>query len=132
MESLGYSLATYESGFFAGYFVETGLTYLYVVLYLSGVSVVAYVLWYIKNKKLDSSVFFDKVIFLLLIAVACYIYAQLTLVIVGNFLLPYFIGGRVSRFSVNLLVYLSTAFTLGFYLWRDVVDWVRGNGGEKE
>jgi len=132
VESLGYSLALYEAGFFAGYFVGAGLTYLYIVIYLSGVSVVAYVLWYIKNKKLNSSVFFDKIIFLLLVGVACYIYVRLTIAFVGNFMLPYFVSRRAYWFSINLLVYLSTAFILFFYLWRDVVDWVRGNGGEKE
>jgi len=131
VESLGYSLALYEAGFFAGYFVGAGLTYVYIVIYLSSVSIVAYVLWYIKNKKLHSTVFFDKVIFLFLVAVAGYIYVRLTVTFVGNFLLPFLVSGRVSWFSINLLVYLSTAFTLFFYLWRDVIDWVRGNGGEK-
>jgi len=64
VEGLGYSLVLYEAGFFAGYFVGAGLTYVYIVVYLSSVSIVAYVLWYIKNKKLNSSVFFGKVIFL--------------------------------------------------------------------
>jgi len=124
-------LALYEGGFFAGYFVGAGLTYVYIVIYLSSVTIVAYVLWYIKNKKLNSSVFFDKVIFLFLVGVACYIYVRLTVASVGNFMLPYFVSGRACWFSINLLVYLSTAFTLFFYLWRDVINWVRGNGGEK-
>ena len=115
-ESLGYSLAVYEAGCFAGYFVGAGLTYVYVVIHLSSVSVVAYVLWYIKNEKLNSSVFFDKVIFLLLVGVACHIYVRLTVAFVGNFLLPYFVSGRVSWFSVNLLVYLSTGFHSIFLL----------------
>lgn len=132
MESLGYSLALYEIGFFARYFVEADLTYVYIVIYLLSVSVVACLLWYIKNKKLDSSLFFDKIIFLLLVGVACYIYIRLTVTFVGNLLLPSFVDGRISRFLVNLLIYLSTAFTLGFYLWRDVIAWVRANGGEKE
>lgn len=132
VESLGYSLALYEVGFFARYFVCAGLIYVYIVIYLLSVSVAAYLLWYIKNKKLNASLFFDKIIFLLLVGVVCYIYIRLTVTFVGNFLLPSFVGGRVSRFLVNLLIYLSTAFTLGFYLWRDVVAWVRVNGGEKE
>lgn len=102
----------HEAGFFAGYFVGAGLTYVYIVMYLSSVSIVAYVLWYIKNKKLNSSVFFDKVFFL--VGVACYVYVRLTVAFVGNFMLPYFVSGRASWFSINLLVYLSTAFTLFF------------------
>jgi hypothetical protein len=78
VESLGYSSVLYEAGFFARYFVGAGLTCVYIVIYLSSVSIVAYVLWYIKNKKLNSSVFFDKVIFLILVGVACYIYVRLT------------------------------------------------------
>lgn len=132
VESLGYSSVLYEAGFFAGYFVGAGLTYVYIVVYLSSVSIVAYVLWYIKNKKLDSSVFFDKVIFLFLVGVACYIYIRLTVAFIGNFVLPFLVSGRVSWFSINLLAYLSTAFTLFFYLRRDVIDWVRENGGKKE
>jgi hypothetical protein len=132
VESLGYSLALYEAGFFAGYFVGAGLTYVYIVVYLSSVSIVAYVLWHIKNKKLNSSVFFDKVIFLFLVGVACYIYIRLTVAFIGNFVLPFLVSGRVSWFSINLLAYLSTAFTLFFYLRRDVIDWVRENGSKKE
>jgi len=44
VESLGHSFALYEASSFAGYFVGAGLTYLYIVIYLLGVSVVAYVL----------------------------------------------------------------------------------------
>lgn len=131
-EGLGYSLALYEVGFFARYFVGAGLAYIYIVIYLLGISMVAYVLWYIKNKKLDCSLFFDKIIFLFLVGVTCYIYIRLTVAFVGNFLLRFFVSGRVSWFLVTLLTYLSTASTLGFYLWRDVVAMVRANGGEKE
>lgn len=103
VESLGYSLVLYETGFFAGYFVGAGLTYVYIVMYLSSVSIVAYVLWYIKNKKLNSSVFFDKVIFLFLVGVACYIYVRLTVAFVGNFMLPYFVSRGFLSFRLTCL-----------------------------
>lgn len=132
VESLGYPLMLHEVGFFARLFVSAGLTYVYMVIYLLSISVFAYVLWFIKNKKLSSSSFFDKIIFLLLVGVACYIYMRLTEAFIGNFLLPYFISGKVSWFSITLLTYLSTAFTLSLYLWRDVVMWVKANGNKKK
>lgn len=84
-----YSLALYEAGFFVGHFVDAGLTCVYIVIYLSSVSIVAYVLWYIKNKKLNSSVFFDKGIFLFLVGVACYICVRLTVAFVGILCYPF-------------------------------------------
>ena len=57
---------------------------------------------------------YEKVIFLFLVGVACYIYVRLTMVFVGNFMPLYFVSRRAFWFSVNLLVYLSTAFTVFF------------------
>lgn len=131
-EGLGYPLALYEAGSFARSFASVGLTYVYIVIYLLSMSAFAYVLWFIKNKKLDSSLLFDKVIFLLLVGVACYIYMRLTAAFIGNFSLPYFVAGRVSWFSVSVLTYLSTAFSLTLYLWRDVGMWVKANDSKKE
>jgi hypothetical protein len=129
--SLGFSPALYQVGFLARYFVSAGFTYVYIVVYLLSVSVVASVLWHIKNRKLNSSLF-DKIILLLVIGVAYYIYVRLTATFVGNFMLPFFASGRLSEFSVNVLVYSSTSLALGSYLWRDVVAWMRRNGREKE
>jgi hypothetical protein len=132
VESLGYSLSQYEVGPIARIFVNTGLTYLYIPVYLLILGAFAYVLWYIKNKKLHSYRTFDKIIFLFLVGVACYIYVRITVTFIENFLLPYRIGGRVSWPLINLLIYLSTAFTLSLYLWRDVASWVRSNGNKKK
>lgn len=132
VESLGYSLALYEAGFFARFFVGLGLTYVYIPIYLLSLVSLSYALWYIKSEKLDSSHFFDKVVFLFLVLVACFVYVRLTVAFTGNFLLPYFLSGTVDVFLVSLLIYLSTAFTLGLYLWRDVVVWVTADGDETE
>jgi len=132
VESLGYSLELYEVGFLASFFVGAGLTYFYIIIYLLIIIGFAYVLWYIKNKELNPSRFFDKIVFLLLVGVACYIYMRLTAAFIGNFLLPYIVSGRTSWVLVAFLAYLSTAFALSIYLWQDVVTWVRASGNKKE
>lgn len=132
MESLGYSLEVYEVGFFASFFVHIGLTYFYAIVYLLIICALAYFLWFIKNRELSSSHFFDKILFLLLIAVVYYVFIGLTVVSVGNFLLPSFVEGRVSRFPVILLTYSSTAVTLSLYLWQDAARWLKANSNKKE
>jgi hypothetical protein len=127
MESLGYSLEVYEVGFFASFFVHTGLTYFYAIIYLLIISALAYFLWFVKNKGLSSSHLFDKILFLLLIIIVYYVFAGLTVVSVENFLLPSFVKGRVSSFPVILLTYSCTAVTLSLYLWQDVARWLNAN-----
>jgi hypothetical protein len=127
-ESLGYSLALYEVGFFARFFVGTGLIYVYIVIYLLTISGIAYVLWFIKNKKLSPLQFFDKILYIFLVGTACFIYMILTASFTGNLLIPYLADARVSWFSAIFLVYLSTAFTLTVYVWRDVAKWVKAKG----
>jgi hypothetical protein len=128
LESLGYSLTLYETGLFARFFVSVGLFYFSIPIYLLIIAGFAYVFWYIKNRKLDSSNLFDKAIFLMLVGVTCYFCMRLTDAFIGNLSLPYLVTRETSRFSIALLVYLSTAFTLSVYLWRDVVTWVMASG----
>jgi len=132
IQSLGYSLAQYESGAVARIFINAGLIYVYIVIYPLVIIGMAYVLWYIKNKKLDSSYLLDRVVFLLLIGVTCFIYIRLTAAFIGNFLVTYFVSGKTSPFSVALLTYISIAFTLTIYLWRNVLTWVKSHGEKKE
>jgi len=131
VESLGYSLAFYEAGLFARFFVSVGLIYFYIPVYLLIIVGLAYVLWYIKNRKLDSSNLFDKIVFLFLVGVTCYVYMRLTDAFIGNLFLPYFIARGISRLSVAWLIYLSTAFTLSLCLWRDVIEWVKTDGNKE-
>jgi len=132
LESLGYSLALYEVGLFARFFISFGLFYFCIPVYLLIIVGFAYVLWYIKNRKLNSSNRFDKVIFLMLVGVTCYVYMRLTDAFIGNLFLLYLVARGTSRFSVTLLIYLSTAFTLSVYLWGEVITWVMANGDKKE
>jgi len=129
-ESLGYSLLIYEAGGMARFFVTAGLTYVYVVIYLLFLCVFSYGLWYIKNKKLNASNSLDKLVFLLLVGVACYAYIRLTVAFTINFLLPYSGTMQIPFFWVTVIVYLSTAFTLVLYLWRDVAMWVTQNASK--
>lgn len=131
-ESLGYPLELYEVGYLARFFVGTGLTYFYIPIYLLIIVGFSYVLWHIKNKKLDRPRFLDKIIFLLIVGVACYIYMRLTAAFIGNFFLPYIVSGQTSWFLITLLAYLSTAFALSIYLWQDVLMWVKASGNKKE
>jgi hypothetical protein len=131
MESEGFSLENYENGVFAQFFVAYGLTYVYAVIYPLGIVGLAYVLWHIK-KSLSATKPFDKIVFLVLVGVACFICIQLTVAFVENLLLPYFISGEVSFVFATALLYLSMIFSLGLYIWHDVVMWVRTNGNEKK
>lgn len=132
VQALGYPLLLYEFGFFASFFVSVGLTYFYAVVYLLIFGAFVYFLWFTKNKELSPSHFFDKIIFLFIVTIVCFICLRLTAVSVGNFLLPYFVAGKVSREIVIILTYLSTAFALIFYLRRDVFKWVKSDDTAKE
>ena len=131
IESQGYSFENYEAGVFARLFVAYGLAYVYAFIYPLGVVVLAYVLWSIK-RRLSASGSVDKGVFLFLVGVACFIYMRLTVAFAENLLLPYFISGEVSLTFVTWLLYLSMMLSLGFYIWHDVVIWVRANGNHKE
>jgi putative Mn2+ efflux pump MntP len=132
VEGLGFPLISHEAGFFAGFFVRAGLVYVYIPLYLLLIIGVCYILWFIKNKKLDSSNQVDKVFFVLLVLAACFIYVNLTAAFIVNFLLPSIVSRGIDEVYINLLIYASSAFSLGLYLWGDVVVWVKGPDEEKQ
>lgn len=134
IESVGYPLETYEAGVFARFFVSVGgvAIYVYAALYVLGFVGFVYALWDIKNKRLDSSVLFDRCLFLFLVGVACFIFARLSVAFAENLLLPYFVGGTVSLTSTSVFLYSVVTIGLAFYIWRDVVIWVRGYGDKEE
>ncbi len=131
-ESLGYSLQRYEAGLFARFFVTSGLTYVYALIYVASIAVLSYAMWDIKNKRLDPSHWFDKALFLLLVGVACFMYGRITLAFTLNILFPYFIQGTISFVLVIWLVIVSLIFSLGFYIWHDVFMWVKTHGNKNE
>lgn len=128
VERLGYNLARYETGFFARVFVNSWWIYAYAVVYVLGIAAISYALWDIKNKRLEPSRLVDKAIFLFLVVVAYLVYVRITVAFVVNVLLPYLVNGDISLTLVTWLIYLSTAFSLGFYVWHDVLAWVRTDG----
>jgi len=120
---LGYSLERYEAGFLASFFARLGLLYVYIPVYLGILAGMAWVLLRIK-RELSPSALLDKVVFLLLVGVVCFMYARLFGTIIMNVLL--FSGRGVSSGLVEGVVYL---FTVGYVItlvWRDVVEWLRG------
>jgi len=125
--SLGYPLAYYERGFFASIFLSAGLVYLYVyaAIYLVIMIGMTYVLWYIKNRKLRRFEMADKVIFIALVGVVCFFYVRLTMAFITNFFLPYILQRNIDLLWINTVVALSALFTLAYYLWHDVTEWIR-------
>lgn len=130
--SLGYHPKMLEVGFFARLSGTSGLVYGFAVLYLLGLTALAYALWYVKGKWLDPRYSADKAVFLLLVMILCVLYVGVTAAFAGNLLLPYVADGSISQMTLTLVLYSSTAFSLGLYIWRDVVGWVRTEGDRKE
>jgi len=132
MEYLGFHLELYEGGVFAAFFVGSAWIYVYAVAYLLGLCALSYVLWDIKNKRLDQSMLGDKVVYLFLVGAACFAYVRVTMAFTNNLLLPYYISRQIGAELITLLVVSSMFFTLGLYLWRDVLKWVKPDGKEKK
>ncbi|MFQ5758287.1 MAG: hypothetical protein ACE5IF_01265 [Candidatus Bathyarchaeia archaeon] len=120
---LGYSLERHEAGFLAGFFARHGLLYLYIPVYLGILVSMAWALLRIK-RRLNSSAVVDRVVFLLLVGVVCFIYARLFGTILMNVLL--FSDRKTSSGLVEGVVYLFIIGYVVILLWRDVVQWMRG------
>jgi hypothetical protein len=123
----GYSLELYEQGFFSSIFVRAGSTYvyLYAAIYVLIMIGAAYLLWRIKNRELKPSRVLDKVLFLLLVAVTVYIYMRITTAFILNLFLPTILDRGINVLTVTVVIYASSALSLGIYLWRAVLTWVR-------
>jgi hypothetical protein len=132
MMSLGYHPKVLEVGLFARVSGASGLAYGFAVLYLFGLTAIAYALWYVKSKLVDPRYSADKVVFLLLVVILCILYVGITTAFAGNLLLPYVTDGSISQMALTFLLYSSTAFSLGLYIWHDVVAWVRTDGDKKK
>jgi magnesium-transporting ATPase (P-type) len=123
-----------ERGLFASFFANLGMAYayLYAVVYVLIIVGISYFMWYIKNKKLNASNSVDKVVFLILVGVTCFVYVRLTVAFVTNFFLPYLLERAINLYWLTVIVGLSALFSLGLYMWRDVLAWVNADGGEKK
>lgn len=129
-----FDLKDIERGFFASFFANLGMAYayLYAVVYVLIIVGISYFMWYIKNKKLNASNSADKVVFLILVGVTCFVYVRLTVAFVTNFFLPYLLERAINLYLLMVIVGLSALFSLGLYMWRDVLAWVNADGGEKK
>jgi len=120
---LGYPLERYEAGFLASFFARHGLLYVYIPVYLGILAGMAWVLLRIK-RELSPSASLDKVVFLLLVGVVCFMYARLFGTIIMNVLL--FSDGSISGGLVEGVVYFFTVGYVIMLVWQDVVEWMRG------
>lgn len=131
-QSLGYSLLEYEAGYFALMAVLADLIYVYAFVYVLIIAGFSFILYYIK-KRLDPLRVFDKVLFLFLVVATGYIYTTLTATFIGNLVVP-LAGTRGVGwwYMVRILAYFSCVLSLVFYLWHDVLKWVRTKGEKNE
>ena len=132
MTSLGYHPRVLEIGFFARVSEPSSLVYGFAAAYVVGLFALAYALSHVKSKWLDAQHSADKVVFLLLVVILCILYVGVTAAFAGNLLLPYVADGSVSQPVMSLVLYLSTAFSLGLYIWHDVLGWLRANESKKQ
>jgi O-antigen/teichoic acid export membrane protein len=121
----------HEVGLFAGFFAKSGLLYVYIPVYLLMIIGLAYFLWYIRNKELDTSRTVDKFVFLFLVIAACFVYVSLTATFIGNFFLPSIVSRGLDFFTIQMVIYVSTTFSLAFYIWHDVLTWITRGKEEK-
>lgn len=127
------SLQGYNWEFFAS-FVSVGSTYayFYAAVYLLIVVGIAYVLLFIKNKVLKPPRTPDRVIFLILVGVVFYIYMRIAAALLMNFFLPSIIERGLSMSELPLIIYAGSVLSLGFYVWDNVLAWVRNSGDKKK
>ena len=125
MESRGYSLALYEVGFFARFFVHVGLTHVYAVTYLVIVAGFACFFWFAKNRVLKPSHVFDRVLFVLLVCGLGYMYVVFASTIAGNILLPSIIERRISSSAIYAVATVGTVACLAFYVRHDVMLYLK-------
>jgi hypothetical protein len=129
----GYSLGSYEGGSFSSLFVAGGSIYgyFYALIYMLIIGGIAYLLWHIKNKVLEPSRAFDKALFVIVVVVTVYIYASLTVAFLLNFFLPEIITRGISIPMLTVVIYGGSIVSLGIYLWRAILSWVRSGESKR-
>jgi hypothetical protein len=124
-ESRGYSLALYEVGLFARFFVHAGLTHVYAVAYFLIVAGFACFFWFAKNRVLTPSHVFDRVLFVLLVCGLGYMYVVFASTIVGNLFLPSVLERHISSSAIFAVVAAGTIVCLAFYVRHDVMLYLK-------
>lgn len=123
-DSLGYSLLTYEAGFFAQYFLQRGLLSFYIVFYVAILACMSFAFFYIK-RHLRPHLALDTAVFFLLIAAVFYAEARLTGVVLSNFM---FRAVLYEPFYQNTLVLLGSASFLicaFLFVFDELLVWLK-------
>lgn len=123
VEYSGYSLKAHESGSLARYFIDMGLFYLAIPIYLAILFFMALVMLHIRNS-LKPSLLLDKVVFLLLVGTTCVMDAFLSSVIVSNLLFGLGKHQTVNMEGVRILTGISVGFAILAYVKNEIVEFL--------
>jgi hypothetical protein len=123
---LGDPFALYKVGLFANFLSGTEMLnlYVYAVAYLIVMFALAIALLYAKDR-LDSSSKQGRLGLLAVAGIAGVFYVVLSEGFIVNFFLRSILERGIDLFWLRGVVYLAAAFSVGFYVWHDVVAWVR-------
>lgn len=127
VKGLGDPFARYKVGLFANFLSGTEMLnlYVYAVAYLIVMFALAIALLYAKDR-LDSSSKQGRLGLLAVAGIAGVFYVILSEGFIVNFFLRSILERGIDfLFWLTGVVYLAAAFSVGFYVWHDVVAWVR-------
>jgi len=126
VKSLGDPFAQYKVGLFAKFpsGIDLISLYIYVVAYLIAMFGLAIALLYLKDR-LESSNDLGRLGLLAVAGIACFLYVVLSEGLIVNFFLRSILDRGIDLFWLTGVVYFAAAFSVGFYVWRDLVAWVR-------
>ncbi|MEM2975255.1 MAG: hypothetical protein QXE76_04720 [Candidatus Bathyarchaeia archaeon] len=123
VEYSGYSLQVHESGSLARYFIDMGLFYLAIPLYLAILSFMALAMLHIRDS-LKSSLLLDKAVFLLLVGTVCFMDAFLSSVVVSNLLFGLGKHLTVNMEGVRILTGISVGFAVLAYAKNEIAEFL--------
>lgn len=126
VKSLGDPFATYRLSLFADFLSGTDLIsiYVHVVVYLIVMFGLPLVLLYVKDGFGTSSVL-GRVGLFTVATIAGALYVFLSEGFIINFFLRSVLNRGIDLFWLTTVVYLAAAFSVVFYIWNDLVSWVR-------
>lgn len=132
VKSLGDPFATYRLSLFADFLSSTDLIsiYIHVVVYLIVMFGLPIVLLYVKGGFGASSAL-GRVGLFTVATIAGVLYVFLSEGFIVNFFLRSVLGRGIDLFWLTTVVYLAAAFSVVFYIWNDLVSWVRSADARK-
>ncbi len=132
VKSLGDPFAKNKVGLFANFLSGIDLIslYIYVVAYLIVMFGLAIALLYLKDR-LESSSDLGRLGLLAVAGIAGFLYVVLSEGLIVNFFLRSILDRGIDLFWLTGVVYFAAAFSVGFYVWHDLVAWVRPADAKK-